>query len=162
MSSKEHSPTPENQPTPYVNVTRFSGEKPAGRAYRRAQDLLFRTPDCELSAFRFHLNRIWHVAVLGDQPSEDLDRQLRLILSHGQPISLLEQVLAQLQQRRAQRLIYGGCSLLQGRALTSEDALKQLASIGKEMPPVGNLDGVRSTLACAVIKLTTVCSGEKQ
>src|SRR5215218_5746618 len=65
--------------SPCLQVARFSGEKPAGRAYRKAQDLLFATPDCELSAFRFHLDRIWHVAVLGDQPPDDLDRQLRAL-----------------------------------------------------------------------------------
>lgn len=101
MPAKEQPPTPESPPEPYFKVARFSAEKPAGRAYRRAQDLLFATPDCELSAFRFHLDRIWHVAVLGDEPPEDLDRQLRTILSRGEPTSLPEEVLLQLQQRRA-------------------------------------------------------------
>lgn len=88
--------------SPYLRVARFNGEKPAGRAYRKAQDLLFATPDCELSAYRFHLDRIWHVAVLGDQPPEDLERQLQTILSRGEPTSLPEEVLIQLQRRRAQ------------------------------------------------------------
>ena len=91
----------------YVTAARFSGEKPAGRAYRQAQDLLFATPDCELSAYRFHLDRIWHVAVLGDQPPEDLERQLQTILSRGQPASLPEEVLTQLQRRRAQAVNLG-------------------------------------------------------
>ncbi len=96
-------PSEESQDHPaYLKVARFSGEKQAGRAYRKAQDLLFATPDCELSSYRFHLDRIWHVAVLGDPPPEDLDRQLRTILSKGVPASLPEEVLAQLQQRRAQ------------------------------------------------------------
>src|SRR5215213_507287 len=91
-------PSPESSPTQpaYLRVARFSREKPAGRAYRKAQDLLFATPDCELSAYRFHLDRIWHVAVLGDQPPEDLERQLQTILSRGQPASLPDEVLAQL------------------------------------------------------------------
>jgi len=95
--------SPERPPEPgYLRVARFAGETPAGRAYRRTQDLLFATPDCELSAFRFHLDRIWHVAVLGDQPPEDLERQLRAILSRGEPASLPEDILLQLQRRRAQ------------------------------------------------------------
>ena len=103
---QEHRPDPspessQSQPV-YVRTARFSAEKPAGRAYRKAQDLLFRTPDCELSAYRFHLDRIWHVAVLGDQPPEDLERRLQTILSRGLPASLPEEVLTQLRRRRAQ------------------------------------------------------------
>jgi hypothetical protein len=103
MTSGEHqSSEPE-----YLKVARFSGEKPAGRAYRQAEELLFRSPDTELSAYRFHLNRIWHVAVLGDQPTEELDRKLRRILSRGEPTSLPEEILQQLQRRRAQAIRLG-------------------------------------------------------
>src|SRR5215216_3988517 len=86
----------------YLKVARFLGEKPAGRAYRQAEELLYRSPDTELSTFRFHLNRVWHVAVLGDQPAEELGRRLERILSRGEPASLPEEVLLQLQRRRAQ------------------------------------------------------------
>jgi len=100
--------SPEQPPkSGYLQVARFLGKKPAGRAYRKAQDLLFATPDCELSAYRFHLDRTWHVAVLGDQPPEDLDRQLRTILSRGTPTSLPEEVLSELQRRRAQATTLG-------------------------------------------------------
>ncbi len=61
----------------------------------------------QLSAFRFHLDRIWHVAVLGDRPADDLDRQLRMILTRGEPASLPEAVLAQLQLRRARATTVG-------------------------------------------------------
>ena len=98
MTSREHqSSEPE-----YLKVARFSGEKPAGRAYRQAEELLFRSPDSELSAYRFHLNRVWHVAILGDRPPEDLDRRLQRILSRGEPASLPEEILVELQRRRAQ------------------------------------------------------------
>src|SRR2546429_9461142 len=72
MTSREHHSEPG-----YLKVARFAGEKAAGRAYRQAEELLYRSPDTELSAYRFHLNRVWHVAVLGDQPPEELDRQLQ-------------------------------------------------------------------------------------
>lgn len=97
MPSSEH----ESQPQ-YLQVARFSGEKPAGRAYRQAEELLFRSPDSELSAYRFHLSRVWHVAVLGDQPPEELDKRLQRILSRGEPTSLPEEILAELQRRRAE------------------------------------------------------------
>src|SRR5215213_8112013 len=97
MTSRE---SQSSQPE-YLKVARFLGEKPAGRAYRQAEELLYRSPDTELSAYRFHLNRVWHVAVLGDQPTEELDRQLQKILSRGIPASLPEEILLQLQRRRA-------------------------------------------------------------
>ena len=92
----------EQQQPEYLKVASFSGEKPAGRAYRQAEELLYRRPDCDLSAFRFHLSRVWHVAVLGDQPPEDIDQQLQRILSRGQPASLPAEVLWQLLERRSQ------------------------------------------------------------
>jgi hypothetical protein len=97
MPSSEHESRPE-----YLQVARFSGEKPAGRAYRQAEELLFRSPDSELSAYRFHLSRIWHVAVLGDQPPEDVDKKLQRILSRGEPATLPEEILIELQRRRAE------------------------------------------------------------
>jgi hypothetical protein len=98
MTSREHrSSEPE-----YLKVARFLGDKPAGRAYRQAQDLLFAAPDCELSTFRLHLNRVWHVAVLGEPPAEELDSRLQKILSRGEPASLPEEILLELQRRRAE------------------------------------------------------------
>ena len=59
---QEHGPAPSpassHEHPAYLRAARFGGEKPAARAYRQAQDLLFATPDCELSAFRFHLDRL--------------------------------------------------------------------------------------------------------
>jgi hypothetical protein len=91
---QEHRPAPSpalsHEHPDYLKAARFGGKKPAARAYRQAQNLLFATPDCELSAFRFHLDRLWHVAALGGQPPDDLNRQLRTILSRGEPASLPE------------------------------------------------------------------------
>ena len=99
MSSREQS---KQDPTPYYRAARFHGEKPAGRAYNQAQETIFTAPDCELSAYRFHLDRVWHVAVVGEQPPEDLERQLRRILSRGEPVALPEALLRMLKQRRVQ------------------------------------------------------------
>ena len=99
MSSWGHS---EQRPIPYYQAARFSGEKPAGAAYRQAQQAIFNAPECELSAYRFHISRIWHVAVVGDQPPEDLERRLQKILSRGESVSLPEALLRMLEQRRVQ------------------------------------------------------------
>ena len=99
MSSKERV---ERASTPYYQAARFTGEKPAGRAYRQAREAIFTAPDCDLSAYRFHLSRVWHVAVVGEQPPEDLEHQLQKILSRGELTSLPEQLVRMLEQRRVQ------------------------------------------------------------
>src|SRR5215208_2533007 len=86
----------------YLRVARFSGERPAGRAYNQLQDVIFRSPACELSVFRMLLQRDWHVAVLGDPPDDTLDRRIRQVLSRGTPASLPEEIFQELQQRRAE------------------------------------------------------------
>src|SRR6266550_4107661 len=98
MPSKEQpaghdDPTPE-QPRPYYQAARFSGERPAGRAYARAQELIYQQP-CDLSAFRFLLERNWHVAIVGETPPAALDRSLRRILARGEPTTLPNDLLQQ-------------------------------------------------------------------
>ena len=97
MSSSEQ----EHRPA-YLQVARFNGEKPAGRAYSQLQDAIYRSPACELSVFRLILDRAWHVSVLGDQPDETLERRIRQVLSRGVPATLPEQILLELQRRRAE------------------------------------------------------------
>ncbi len=97
MSSSEQ----EHRPA-YLQVARFNGEKPAGRAYSQLQDAIFHSPACELSVFRLILDRAWHVSVLGDQPDETLERRIRQVLSRGVPATLPEEILLELQRRRAE------------------------------------------------------------
>src|SRR3954451_18706328 len=97
MTSGEH----DRQPS-YLQIARFNGERPAGRAYHQLQEAIFRSPACELSVFRFILDRQWHVSVLGDPPAETLERRIRQVLSRGTPASLPEEILAELQRRRAE------------------------------------------------------------
>jgi hypothetical protein len=92
---------------PYYRAARFSGERPAGRAYSQAQELIFRDPGCDLSVYRLQLERVWHVAVLGEPPREDLDRKLRAILARGEPASLPEEIRLELRRRRAQAIQLG-------------------------------------------------------
>lgn len=97
MTSSEQ----ERRPS-YLQTARFAGERPAGRAYTQLQDAFFRSPGCDLSVFRLILDRQWHVSVLGDQPDETLERRIRRVLSRGTPASLPEEILAELQRRRAE------------------------------------------------------------
>lgn len=95
-------PKKEQESKPYYLASQFGGERPAGRAYFQAQELIFNTPDCDLSVFRFQLSRIYHVAVIGIRPDEGLERRLRNILSRGESVSLSPEILRTLMSRRSQ------------------------------------------------------------
>src|SRR5215213_11645393 len=97
MTSQEHDAQPF-----YLQVARFNGERPAGRAYNQLQEAIFRSPGCELSVFRLVLDRQWLVSVLGDPPDETLDRRIRQVLARGAPATLPEEILQELQRRRAE------------------------------------------------------------
>ena len=102
MPQGEHEPSAEQSPSLYVQVARFSSERKAGRAYFRVQEALYRSPGCDLSAYRFLLERVPHVTVLGVPPPETLDRTIRRILAAGEPTTLPAEVIATLLQRRAE------------------------------------------------------------
>lgn len=91
----------EQQPTPYYRAATFAGEEPAGTAYAQLQNLIFTNPDCELSVYRFHIARVWHVAVVGDRPDDEmLGQELETALASGTLVSLASDVLDLLWQRR--------------------------------------------------------------
>jgi len=99
----------EHEPQPYSRAARFPGEQPAGRAYCQAQDAIYRArEEVDLSAYRFHLDRVWHVAVLGESPPAELDERLQQILAAGEPTDLPADILQQLLARRAQASQLGG------------------------------------------------------
>ena len=118
MPSPEHGPTgPAEQPrrheqesVPYHRTARFADEPSAGLAYSAAQRAIFAGPPNDLSAYRFQLNSVYHVAVLGQPPPADLDEQLREILASGEPATLPPEVLAALAERRRQMSRRGGWS----------------------------------------------------
>ncbi len=101
MSQERHEEkhAEEQEQTPYYLAARYAGERQAGRAYFEGQETILRA-DCDLSVFRFQLNRIWHVAVLGEKPPEDLEGKLKTILSRGAPTPLPSEVLETLARRR--------------------------------------------------------------
>src|SRR5437660_12684122 len=91
----------EAESPPYYRAATFIGRIPAGLAYFRAQEAIVGAP-VDLSTFRFQLNRIWHVAILGEPPPEPLDRTLRQILAAGEATTLPPDILRALQERQAQ------------------------------------------------------------
>lgn len=92
--------------SPYYQAARFPSERASGRAYARAQRTIFEA-DCDLSAFRLQLDRRWHVVVLGQIPPEALDRAVRQVLAAGESVSLSEQVLNLLFERRLRSIKQG-------------------------------------------------------
>ncbi len=110
MPSPEHGPggppeqpqRPEAEPVPYHRTARFADEQTAGTAYGAAERALFAGPPNDLSAYRFQLNRIYHVTVLGQVPPAELNEQLTTILASGEPAELPAEVLTALSERRRQ------------------------------------------------------------
>jgi hypothetical protein len=100
-------PNKELQQPPYSKAARFAGEKPAAKAYFEAQEAIFNDTESELSAYRLMLNTIYHVAVLGEQPSQETDQALTQILAQGDPATLPPEVLAALNVRRIEMKRYG-------------------------------------------------------
>ena len=95
--------SPEGAQPSYHHAARFSGERPARQAYNKAQGAIYGyEPDCDLSAYRLRINQVWHVAVVGTPPPDDLDEQLRAILSGAEALTLPPEMLAMLQKRRAE------------------------------------------------------------
>ncbi len=97
-------PGPEGEGLPrYHLAARFASEGPAGAAYFAAQEAIYdHAGDVDLSAYRFQLNRVYHVAVLGDPPPTALHDALRAILWTGEPATVPEDVLKLLNARRAE------------------------------------------------------------
>ncbi len=97
----------EYEPVSYHRTARFTGEQPAGTAYVAAQHAIFAGPSNDLSAYRFQLNHVFHVAVLGETPPAALDRQLTQILATGEPADLPPDILRALSERRQQAIRRG-------------------------------------------------------
>lgn len=87
----------------YYQAARFEAENKALYAYAVLQETIGAPEvDCDLSAYRFLLNQVSHVIVLGQQPTPELEQQLKVILSAGEIVTLPPAVLASLLKRRAQ------------------------------------------------------------
>jgi hypothetical protein len=95
-------PNKEREPGLYYMAARFSSELPAKLSYTQAQELIFRDRKADLSAYRFLLDQVSHVAIVGTQPHERLQNKLEKILSCGEPTSLPDDIVNALHQRRTE------------------------------------------------------------
>ena len=101
-------PSPDAELPRYHHAARFAGDDPAGAAYGAAEDAIYvHAGDVDLSAYRFLLDRIPHVVVLGDPPPTELHDELRAILSTGEPATVPEDVLKLLNARRQEAIQAG-------------------------------------------------------
>jgi hypothetical protein len=106
MPSPEHGGQPpeeakEQTPAPYYAAYRYQQERLAKRAYDSAQQAIYGyTGEVDLSAYRFLLNQVRHVAVLGVKPPDDLEQKLKNVLASGEPTNLPEEILRALEHRR--------------------------------------------------------------
>ena len=93
---------PEQDPSsPYIKAARFDDEPTAAQVYISAQEMIFASP-CDLSCYRFQLDQINHVAILGSQPPPEVDAHLTALLEAGQLTTLPNDIRSFLQVRRAQ------------------------------------------------------------
>ena len=93
---------PEQDPLPYQRASRFAGERPAGRAYTAAQQVIYDAPESDLSVFRLQVNQLWYVAALGLVPPAPVLRAIERILDRGEPADLPTAVWDALRDRRRQ------------------------------------------------------------
>lgn len=104
---REQGPSPEEETPPYWRAARFKGAKAARRSYRACERLI-RGPDVDLSAFRFQLEQIYHVAVLGPTPPpEEIAKKVEELLAPGEPATLPAEILKMLMERRKQAMSPG-------------------------------------------------------
>src|SRR5580704_19461569 len=99
MPSPEGSRGPDHsaqQPVPYFQVARFRRERTAQRTYTSIQDVLFGN-ECDLSTYRFLLDQIAHVAVLGTRPAETLVQVIERLLTAGERTTVPEDIQALLE-----------------------------------------------------------------
>ena len=95
-------PGPSTSGDPYIRAARFAGEPPAGQAYVALQQAIFTAAPNDLSAYRFQLDGVYHVAVVGIRPPPTLEERLTAILAAGEPAALPATVQQALLARRAQ------------------------------------------------------------
>lgn len=124
MSTERGEPDSSSDPSLYYQAAKFDRERQAKRAYFRCQETVFQAQECDLSVYRFLLDRISHVAVIGQTPPEEIDRRLRKLLAAGEPTSLPADIIQLLFARRIQAAQQGSWvegHYRPGRPMTRED-----------------------------------------
>ena len=95
-------PNKEREPGPYYMASRFDEEQSSKLAHVKAQKLIFANERADLSAYRFQLGQINHVAVVGEPPPDDLQLQMQDISAIGEATELPPLIVKALHERRAQ------------------------------------------------------------
>lgn len=108
MPSVERTRPSEHEPAPYHRAARFSREGAAWHVYQQLQGAIYSTPQCDLSVYRLQLDRIYHVAVLGEPPPVELDQRISQLLAQGEAVTLPREALMALTERRRQTIHLGG------------------------------------------------------
>jgi len=91
---------------PFYRAVKFPGEREAGAVYFKIQALIH-PPECDLSAYRFLIQNIWHVAIVGDIPNGELAEKLERHLSGGARVDLPDEIIDFLRGRRQQQIEHG-------------------------------------------------------
>lgn len=87
---------------PYYQAARFPNKRAAGAVYSVVQDILYKNVDCDLSVYRLKQERTFIVVVIGEKPVESLHIAIEALLTNGVLVSLAEDQLHYLQDRRAE------------------------------------------------------------
>lgn len=93
-------------PLPYYQAARFANGKKAGTVYDKLQQLIF-IEDCDLSAYRFKLNNVWHVVVIGQKPTDKIHVEVEAQLTNGTLTTLDKKLLSYLMDRRGKAIELG-------------------------------------------------------
>ena len=92
---------------PYYQAARFHNKKAAGAVYSVVQDIIYQDVDCDLSAYRLNDAGTFFVVVIGEKPSDSLHIAIEALLTNGVLVSLGEDQLLYLQDRREQAIQLG-------------------------------------------------------
>ena len=93
---------------PYYQAARFPDKEKAGATYFTIQLIIFEAQDdCDLSAYRVRLEGMWHVVVLGEKPPDKLHVRIEAELTNGVLVTIREDALAYLLDRRAEAIQLG-------------------------------------------------------
>ncbi len=86
----------------YYQASRFAQEHhEALDTYEQLQALLLDSPDVDLSTYRFLFNQVSYVAILGQQPPDEIEAQVIGLLAAGETAAVPDNVLKVLRDRRA-------------------------------------------------------------
>jgi hypothetical protein len=99
LFSQEGNKRPEQNEPAYLKAARFPDESSSLIAYSSSQDAIAKIP-CSLSTFRLLLEQVWHVAVLGDVPPDELRSVIEENLASGELVDLPSEIVESLSSRR--------------------------------------------------------------